>query len=128
MSQPIQTIPTPKKPVTVYGPALFCFTASFLALLALKLAPADSSDLAVIFPPGVSLEESFRRTAASGGYITGNGSFDNIIHFKTPAGPPPEGHHEQALCLRRPGGDQPLWRSRLFCPNLFKDVIESREQ
>ncbi|WP_417320754.1 hypothetical protein [Emcibacter sp.] len=69
---------------TVYGPALFCFLISFLALLFVKLAPADSRNLAVVFPAGYSLEESFRKTTASGVYVTGNGAFDNIVHFRTP--------------------------------------------
>ncbi|MFC7047985.1 hypothetical protein [Emcibacter nanhaiensis] len=72
--------------LATYGPALFCFLASFIILLFIKLAPADSRDLAVVFPAGYSLEESFRATAGSGVYVTGSGAFDNIVHFRTPRG------------------------------------------
>ncbi|WP_321395861.1 hypothetical protein [Emcibacter sp.] len=67
-----------------YGPALLCFSASLLALIFVKLSPADNRELAVIFPAGYSLEDSFRQTSTSGAYVTGVGTFDNIVHFRIP--------------------------------------------
>lgn len=65
-----------------FFPALMCLIFSSIFVIYLNFSPAGKNELAVIFPLGMTQEESFLKTISSGAYATGTGGIDNIILFR----------------------------------------------